>query len=209
MCSSDLGITSGNDVSLRDSGALDLAASTVSGTLLVVAGGAITDSGVLAVSGLATFAAGSGNNITLDAVNNFSAVAITSGNNVTLNDAGAIDLAASTVSGNLVVTAGGAVGNTGKLDITGTTSVTAKTTGPDTYYNVSLGEATNDFTGAVSLTGLNVAVVNGGALLLGPGVATDTYSATAAIGNITQQPFPAQGLTVTGLATFKIGRAHV
>ena len=95
-----VGITSGNNVSLRDADALNFAASTVSGTLTVTSNGALTQSGPLTVTGTTTLAAGAGNNITLNnAGNDFSTVGITSGNNVALTDSNALDLGASTVSG--------------------------------------------------------------------------------------------------------------
>ena len=85
---------------LTDANALDLGASTISGTLNVTTAGAITDSGNLAVTGTTTLAAGAGNDITLDSAgNNFSTVAITSGRNVTLVDSNALNLGASTSLG--------------------------------------------------------------------------------------------------------------
>ncbi len=48
---STVGITSGNNVALTDANALDLAASTVSGTLGVTTNGALTQSGALTVTG--------------------------------------------------------------------------------------------------------------------------------------------------------------
>ena len=63
---STVGITSGNNVSLRDANALDLGASTVSGTLGVTTAGALTQSGALTVTGTTTLAAGAANNITLN-----------------------------------------------------------------------------------------------------------------------------------------------
>ena len=104
-----MAITSGRNVTLVDSNALNLGASTVSGTLNVITAGAITDSGNLNVTGTTMLAAGAGNDITLEqATNNFSTVSISSGRNVTLNDTNALDLGASTISGNLNVTAAGA-----------------------------------------------------------------------------------------------------
>ena len=70
-----IAITSGNNVTLVDAGAIDLGASTISGTFGLTAAGAVTDSGTLAITGVTTIAAGSGNNITLDsAANNFSTI---------------------------------------------------------------------------------------------------------------------------------------
>src|SRR5262249_40550304 len=107
-----VGITSGRNVQLRDSNALVLRGSTISGSLDVTAGGPIPDqTGVIfQVAGPATFAAGAGNDITLNnTLNDFSSVAITSGRHVVLVDTNSIALAASTVSGNLGITASGAV----------------------------------------------------------------------------------------------------
>jgi len=104
-----MAITSGNDVTLVDTDALILGASTVSGTLIVTAGGALTDSEAVAVTGAATLAAGS-NNIVLDhASNNFSTLTITSGNDVTINDTDALTITAvtNTLGGKLDLTAGG------------------------------------------------------------------------------------------------------
>ncbi|MFH0797180.1 MAG: hypothetical protein V2A65_09030, partial [Candidatus Omnitrophota bacterium] len=113
----------GNNVTLNDTGAIDLAASTVSGTLGVTAAGAITDSGDLAVTGATTLAAGTANDITLDnAANDFSSVGITTANNVTLVDANDIVLADCTVSGNFDVTALGNILDGGENTITAETA---------------------------------------------------------------------------------------
>ncbi len=112
---STVGITSGNNVALTDANALDLAASTVSGTLGVTTNGALTQSGAVTVTGITTLNAGAANNITLNnAGNNFSTVGITSGNNVALTDTNALDLAASTVSGTFNVTTNGALTQSGR-----------------------------------------------------------------------------------------------
>ena len=145
-----MGITSGNNVNLRDANALILGASTVSGTLGVTTNGALTQSGALAVTGVTTLAAGAANNITLsNAGNNFSTVGITSGNTVTLTDANALDLGASTVSGNLALSTGGAVTQTGVLTVAGTTAFTATAANTD----ILLASQANNLTGAVSFGG--------------------------------------------------------
>ncbi|MBO6865011.1 MAG: filamentous hemagglutinin N-terminal domain-containing protein, partial [Alphaproteobacteria bacterium] len=119
-------IGSANNVTLVDTNAIDLGASTVSGGLTVTADGAVTDSSALTVVGATSVSAGAGNNVTLDtAGNDFATVQIGSGNNVTLVDTNAIDLGASTVSGGLTVTADGAVTDSGVLTVVGATSVSA------------------------------------------------------------------------------------
>ena len=70
-------VTSGNNVALRDAGALVLGASTIGGTFDVTVGGALTQSGAV-TAGLTTLVAG-GFDITLDDMgNNFTTVAVTS-----------------------------------------------------------------------------------------------------------------------------------
>jgi len=121
-------VTSGNNVTLRDTNGIDLGDSTVSGTFNVKTNGAITDSGTLIITGTTTLAAGAANDITLDTpTNDFSTVGITSANNVTLVDTNTIDLATSTVSGNLNVTANGAITISGTLTVSGTRSLTNTT----------------------------------------------------------------------------------
>jgi filamentous hemagglutinin family protein len=113
--------------------------------------------------------------------------------NVTLVDTTAVDLQALTLSGNLSITSGGAVTDSGVLKIVGTTTISA------VGQNITLDSA-NEFTGAVSLTGANVAVTNVdlAGLILGTTTATGTFDATATTGNITQSG----AINVTGASTF-------
>ena len=195
---SSVGITSGNNVTLNDADALILAASTISGTLDVTTAGAITDSGVLAVTGAATFAAGSANNITLDAANNFSTVGITSGNNVNLVDAGALDLAASTISGTLTVATSGAITDTGALSVTGTTTLAAGSAN-----NITLDHASNNFSTVGITSGNNVNLVDAGALDLAASTISGTLT-VATSGAITDTG----ALSVTGTTTLAAGSAN-
>ncbi len=113
----------GRDVTVVDSDAVDLGASTVSRNLNVTAGGAVTDSGPLNVTGTASVDAGT-NAITLDeTTNDFGTVELT-GSDVTVVDSDDIDLGASAAT-NLDVTAGGAVTDSGPLNVTGTASINA------------------------------------------------------------------------------------
>ncbi len=176
---STVAITSGNNVTLADTNAIDLGASTVSGTLGVTADGTITDSGNLSVSGVATFAAGTANNITFDNNNNFSAVAVTSGNHVTLKDTNAVILGASTINGDLGVTASGTITDSGDLSVGGTTTLAAGT-GNDITLNNS-----NDFGTVVITTGRNVTLVDTNAIDLGASTVSGTLSIMAG-GDITQ-----------------------
>jgi filamentous hemagglutinin family protein len=188
----------GANVQLVDAGAINLGASTVSGTYAVTAtaGGDITDSGVLAITGASTFTAGNGQSVTLDSASTYTGAVSFVGTtlaSVTINDSGAFDLGALTLTGNLSVTAAGAVTQTGALAITGTTTVSAS------GFDVTFGDATNNFAGAVGITGANVSVVDAGDLVLGPSTVSGTYAATAtAAGDITNTG----ALAITGAATF-------
>ncbi|HLA36054.1 MAG TPA: filamentous hemagglutinin N-terminal domain-containing protein, partial [Rhodocyclaceae bacterium] len=139
----------GSNVTLVDTNAIDLGASTVTGNLVVTAAGAVTDSGVLSVSGTTSLTAGTANNITLDSANNFiGAVGVVSANNVVLNDSNDIVLGASTVSGAYGVTAAGDITETGVLAVTGASTFTTTAATKD----VLLHTQANDFTGAVTIT---------------------------------------------------------
>jgi len=153
---SSVWITSGKDVSLTNTGALVMNASTVSGTLGVTAGGNITQTGALAVTGAATFDAGATHDITLTNVgNNFSGVGITSGKDVSLTNTGALALNASTVSGTLDVTAGGHITQTGVLAVNNNATLNAQGTASDIVIN-----------GIIDETGGNVALNVGGNVAL-------------------------------------------
>ena len=110
---------SGRDVVLADSDGIDLGTSTVR-NLNIMAGGAVTDSGALTVTGTANISANSGMSaITLDEGSNDFGTVELSGSNVTVVDSDAIALGISTVT-NLNIMAGGAVTDSGALTVTGT-----------------------------------------------------------------------------------------
>ena len=191
-------ITSGNNVSVTDSNALVLGASTVSGTLGVTTSGALTQSGVLSVTGAATLAVGSGNNLTLaNPANTFSTVTITSANNVSLADADGLILGTSTVSGTLDVATSGAITQSGVVTVTGATTLAA-----GSGNNITLNSA-NDFSTLAITSGNNVSVTDSNALVLGASTVSGTLGVTTS-GAITQSG----ALTVTGTATFAAGSGN-
>ncbi len=127
---STVAITSGNNVTLVDTDALILGASTVSGTLNVTTTGALTQSGAVSVAGTTTLAAGATNDITLTTPgNDFSTVGITSANNATVVDSNALDLGNATVSSSLNVTAGGSITQTAGILNAGPGTITLNGTG--------------------------------------------------------------------------------
>jgi hypothetical protein len=181
------------NVSVRDTTALDLQAMTLTGNLTAVSGGAITDSGALVIGGTTSLIA-PGQSITLDNANQFGGVVSFAGANVTLNNRlSPLVMGTGLVSGDLAVTSTTAVTQSGvtTLTVAGTTSFSSA------GQNITLNNA-NQFTGAVSLIGANVAVTDAADLILGKTTTTGTFNATATTGNISQTG----ALNVTGASTF-------
>jgi len=196
---STVNITSGNNVAVTDTNALILGASTVSGTLDVNTNGTVTDSGTLAVTGTTTIAADSGNDITLDeAASNFSTVSITSGNNVAITDTNGLTLGASTVSGTLGVTANGAVEDSGTLVVTGTTTIAA-----GAGNNITLDEASSDFSTISFTSGNNVAVTDINDIIIGASTISGTLNVNTN-GTVTDSGT----LAVTGTTTIAAGTGN-
>jgi hypothetical protein len=196
-------ITSGNNVTLVDAGAIDLGASTVSGTYAITAtsGGDITDSGVLAITSGATFTVANGRSIILDQSSTFSstvAFAASSGTiaSVTLSDSDAFDLGALTTTGDLNVPAGGAVTDSGTLVIPDTATISAS------GQTVNLDGSLNNF-GTAAITGANVTIRDTNAIILGASTVSGTYSVTAG-GAITDSG----ALAITGVTTIAAGSGN-
>ncbi len=182
---SSIGIDSAGNVALRDANAIDLALSTISGTLGVTSGGDITDSGALDVAGKATLNAGVANDITLDHVNNnLGEVSIVAALNVVLVNSDALILAASTISGTLDVTlaaaASGGISQSGALTVVGT--ATFDVPGNE----ITLTNAANNFSTVAILDATNASLRDINAIELGSA---------------------ADGLTVTGNLTVTAGGA--
>ncbi len=183
---------------LRTIGNLDLGASILGHSLTVVAGGQITQSAAIAVSGALTLTAGAGKSITLvDAANSFGGgilvdadkdlrVSAASGialrgrvaGDLGLTATGAVDLAALTVGGTLTLT-GGSLTDSGTVTIAGATTLA---TGSG---NITLDNGTH-FGGALGITSAgNVSVLATGALTLGDVTTSGTVSLDVA-GAVTQ-----------------------
>ncbi len=136
-----------NNLALEfNNAAVDLPATSLTGTLSVVAAG-ITDSGALSVTGTTTLNAGT-NAITLDNANDFGGVVTATGSNITLNDTNALS-AALTASAAGVLTAGGA------LNVSGSTAGNLTTTAAATTFGATTvgGNLSSTATGAISDTG--------------------------------------------------------
>ncbi|MCS6242328.1 MAG: filamentous hemagglutinin N-terminal domain-containing protein [Opitutus sp.] len=201
-----------NNVSLRDTNALDLGTVGVgSGTLTVQSGGALTQSGVItqaASAGAASFTAGA-NAITLNnASNNFTGTVSLSNsgaNNVSLRDTNALDLGTVSVgSGTLTVQSGGALTQSGVITQAASAGVASFTAGA---FAITLANASNDFTGALSLSNSganNVSLRDTNALDLGTvGVGSGTLTVQSG-GALTQSGVITQAASA-GAASFTAG----
>jgi hypothetical protein len=98
-------IISGNNVSLTDANALELAASTVSGALNVNTNGALTQSGALSVVGLTTLSAGSADITLNDAGNNFGGAVSATGGAIQLTQSGDLTIDQIVASGDVTLLA--------------------------------------------------------------------------------------------------------
>jgi filamentous hemagglutinin family protein len=186
----------GGDATFTSSSAVDLAASTIGGALAVTAGGAITDSGNLNVTGDTTLNAG-GNNITLDSANNSFGTLLLTGNDVSIAENAATYLGASTVTGALSITSQGAITDSGTLAVTGTTTLDVGGN------NITLDDAANTF-GTLALTGNDVSIVENAATDLGASTVTGALSITSQ-GAITDSGT----LAVTGTTTLDAGGNNI
>jgi hypothetical protein len=196
-----------NNISVQDVGALVIGdismSSLLGGGLTIQAGGDInqltgttitTGTGLIAITGVngsSVALANSGNSFNGTVTLAPSVGPLDRLLNVSLSDTTAFDLQALTLSGNLSVTSGGAVTDSGVLTIGGTTTVSA------TGQVITLDSA-NQFTGAVSLTGADVAVTDAAGLNLGATTVTGIFIGTATSGNITQSG----AISVTGTSNF-------
>jgi filamentous hemagglutinin family protein len=194
--------TNGNNVTLVDTNAIALGASTVSGNFGVTAGGAITDSGILAVTGTSSFTAGA-NAITLDSANDFTgAVSLsnTGSNNVIIDDANNLTLGTVTVGGNFTVDNVGTITQSGVVTVSGNTVLDNQ---DGTNAAITLSNAANAFTGTVTFTtdtGSNVSLTDTTALDLQSGLSINDLTIVAG-GAITQSGT----LTVAGVSSFTAG----
>ena len=184
--------TGPNNVTITDATAFAIGAwSLGNGSLTVTAGAAGGVAGITQTSAIAqaagapgaTFIGNNGSIILNNASNDFVgplSLSVTDTSPIEITESTALELVTILAGGNLTVTAGGAVTKSTGATVAGETTINAS------GFDITLNQATNNLTGAVSLFGDDVAVTNAGSLLLGPGNATGTYNATAVTGDIDQ-----------------------
>ncbi len=185
--------STGDTVVINDSSALDLGAMNTA-SLNVTAGGAISNSGALVVSGLTTLNSGNNAAVTLNNVgNDFSSVTVSStGNSVVLNDLNEIELGTINAA-SLTVSSAGNISQSGALTTTNNASFTA------TNGDILLNSQTNQF-GGLALTGSNATVIEADSTDLTGAMLSGTLALTAN-GNISGSG----AVMVAGLTTLNTG----
>ena len=230
-----------NNVAVTDANAIVLGTSSVGQNLAVTAGGNITQNGALTVPGASTFTinTAAGQDVLLgSAANNFAGTVTIANGSGTVRDVAlrntnaaavypslpgglrnlslqfnnaAMVLAATGLSGNLAVTAGGAITQSGALSVAGASSFDAGA------HAITLTNAGNDFSGAVSLNNSganNVAVTDANAIVLGTsnvgsGMLTVTgASSIMQTGAITQAAAASAASFTTGAGAITLTQAN-
>jgi fibronectin-binding autotransporter adhesin len=213
-------------VNISEDNAVVLSGASTAGSLVLTAQtGTITDASDadLTVTNNASFTANQAGvgAITLgDEANNadsFGSLTFNSPGAVSITMTSGTTLAGVSTAGSLSLIAGGAIGETGTVTVTGTTSIN---TGSNA---ITLTTGTNDFVGAVSLTGGttqitdgnaltlgtvstgSLTIINTGALDLGTGTVNGDLSATSNGGNITQTG----ALLITGTSNLQAATGSI
>jgi len=206
-----LQLASSNVVSINDvAGGLDLGTTNITGTgtLSVVATGAITNTaGNIVVAGLTSLDAGNNSISLATGTHDFSRVNVTNATNLAIADVNALTLGGMNFGGSgttLNVTTGGALSQAAGTSITsnGNTIINAGAN------SIALDNANNDFVGSVSLnnSGANDAVISdSNNILLAKSTIGRNLNVTAGTGSdIIQDNSAGNGLTVGGTATFNV-----
>ncbi len=194
----------GVNVTVNATGPVILSTSTVTGNLSVKTTGAITDSGVLTVTGTSNFNAGTAA-ITLGSSHDFGGAIGFIGTNATVKNvhASGTILGVSTLSGNLsLVSDHGAVTNNGKMVIGGTTTIDT-TTVSSGGYDISVNNVTNLYGGALILKGNNVTISSASAVDFGAMTVTGNLIVVSK-GAITDSGV----VTVTGTTNLNAGATN-
>ena len=178
----------GANVAITDSIALVMAVGNATGTLNLVSGGSLTQTGALISGGNASFVA-NGDIVVNNQGNSFGGTLSYNGTNLNISSSASIVLAASIASGNHIVTSGGSISQSGVLTVGGNTTLSAVT-------SITLTNAANTFPGTVAFNGTDVTITNNTAFSLATSNALGNVALTSA-GTITQSG----SLTVAGSTT--------
>ncbi|OPY80272.1 MAG: Heme/hemopexin-binding protein precursor [Syntrophus sp. PtaU1.Bin005] len=182
----------GRNVALVDSTGINLSTTTASGALSVRAGGDITDSGKVSVSGKTTLNSGESDIVLNYGKSDYGTVSAT-GRNVTLVDSTGINLSTTTASGALSVRAGGDITDSGKVSVSGKTTLNSGES------DIVLNYGKSDY-GTVSAIGRNVTLVDSTGINLTTTTASGALSVRAG-GDITDSG----RISVSGTTTLNAG----
>ncbi|MCC7517988.1 MAG: filamentous hemagglutinin N-terminal domain-containing protein [Verrucomicrobiae bacterium] len=177
-------IISGNQVTLRDANNLDLGASTISGDLVVDAGGVLVQSGALNVAGRATFGTTGPYIRLLNVLNVFLGPLAFSG---TAAEGGYVEVLNSTdtqldgfsVANDFALAANGMITQLGALIVPGTASFDAS------GHDIALDDPMNSF-GALALNGANVSARTYDSMVLASAFATGVLDLQSFFGGVDQ-----------------------
>ncbi len=195
----------GSSIALKGKGAwivntsaIVLGKSQIDGPLTITTSGAISQVGVVEVTGNTTIAAGATNDISFGlSGNSFGMFKVISGRDVSINEANATDLGESTISGSLSITSGGSVNDLGKLTVTDTTTITAAA-------DVVLDVSGSKYASPISVSGVNVTMVNAQATDLAKVSTSGAFTLTS-LGDVVDSG----SLTVAGATKISATKANV
>lgn len=191
------------DVTATSDGALALATSEVFGGLDLTAGGAVTQTGKVIVSGETKIIA-TGFDITLKTAGNSFGDLVLTGKDVSINEDGPTNLGGSagvTTTGNLTVTSTGAITDSATISVAAT-----KVTSLTSYgSSITLDEAASTYGGLITLKGTDIDITDTDATgtSLGAITATGNFTLTSS-GDVSHT---ASNITVGGLATITAASA--
>ncbi len=183
------------DISVTEDDALDAGQINATGALTLTSTSAITDSARVTASGTTTL---SGASIALDSSSNsFGKLSLTSAGAVTLFETTQVDLFAATIGGDFSLTTDSTVNDSGTLDVTGATTITAGSN------SITLDNKTSVFDGKITLSGASITLVNAQATTLGKVTTARTSSAQGSLIVTSTGPITAdEPLSVVAAAKF-------
>ena len=208
----------GSQVTVHDAHALVLGRVVATGHLEVVSGGPLTQTSPLQVSGTADLTATLGDITLTHASNDFTGAVTLSASNINVRDSNALPLGRLTSTGNVSLVSNGDVTQTGPITISGITTISAG--GGD----ITLTDASNDFTQTLSISGANIRLHDAGALSLAALTSTGnaditthgamTFGTTSVRGDLAVNSgngaiSQTQTIGVSGAATFNAGTGAV
>lgn len=165
-----------------NAGGTDLGTSTIGTSLTLTSADGVTQTGNVSVGNTLTISAGAGaGDVDLDNNDlNIGSISVTA-NNVTIDEdsANGVILGQSVVNGDLVLTADGEVTDSGRLNVTGMTTITTSGDNIILDHTNAGGAPDSIFTERIALTGANITLDSGSNLILGNISATGSLSISA------------------------------